>query len=116
MGAHSRVDANAVHTSTGIPSPDAVDTVLRMLFDPRMALQAKVQKLQETLIDNGYSAEDMLQLVHERLVDKADVDLKRRLLLNVRLADIDWRLKQGCSEPIQAAALVGAFHEAATAP
>jgi len=53
----------------------------------------------------------MLQLLHEGLTQRKDIETKARLVLNGHLADIDWRLKQGCNERIQLAAVAGAFHK-----
>jgi len=109
--AHDVVDARSVYTATGIPTPENIGSMLTTLLDASTTLHYKIQRLQDMLITNSYSVEDMLQLMHEGLTKRTDIDVKARLTLNVHLADIDWRLKQGCSEPIQLAAVAGAFHK-----
>jgi len=109
---HDVVDANAVYTATGIPRPDDIDLTLSTLMNKGTTLSSKIQRLQEMLIKQGYSMEDMLQFLHEGLTLRTDIETKARLVLNTHLADIDWRLKQGCNERIQLAAVAGAFHKA----
>lgn len=108
---HSKVDANAVYSSTGVPHPQEIDTFLRTLMSSTVAFSASVNALQELLRSKGYALDDFLQLMHHRLVVQ-DIPVQQRLRLNVLLADIDWRLKQGCNDQVQAVGIVGAFHEA----
>eukprot|EP00747_Dinoflagellata_sp_TGD_P161919 gnl/TRDRNA2_/TRDRNA2_178952_c0_seq1.p1 gnl/TRDRNA2_/TRDRNA2_178952_c0~~gnl/TRDRNA2_/TRDRNA2_178952_c0_seq1.p1 ORF type:complete len:353 (-),score=80.26 gnl/TRDRNA2_/TRDRNA2_178952_c0_seq1:135-1193(-) len=110
--AHKVVDAEAVYQATGVPRPGDIDDFVRNLMNPAMSFAAGVQGLQRLLHMKGYALDDFLQLLHERLVVMTDVPLPMRLRLNCLLADIDYRMKQGCSEQVQLAALVAAFHEA----
>jgi len=109
--AHDVIDAAAVYTATGIPRPDDIDLALTTLLNKGTTLATKIQRLQEMLINQGYAMEDMLQFLHEGLSLRTDIEIKARLVLNTNLADIDWRLKQGCNERIQLAAVAGAFHK-----
>eukprot|EP00746_Dinoflagellata_sp_MGD_P165060 gnl/MRDRNA2_/MRDRNA2_94122_c0_seq1.p1 gnl/MRDRNA2_/MRDRNA2_94122_c0~~gnl/MRDRNA2_/MRDRNA2_94122_c0_seq1.p1 ORF type:complete len:380 (+),score=72.31 gnl/MRDRNA2_/MRDRNA2_94122_c0_seq1:75-1142(+) len=109
--AHEIVDAASVYASTGIPKPDDIDLALSTLLSTSTAVAAKIQRLQDMLVTQGYSMEDMLQHLHEGLTMRKDIETKARLVLNTQLADIDWRLKQGCNERIQVAAVAGAFHK-----
>lgn len=112
---HDIVDAKAVYASTGVPHPEDIDTFLRTLLSYTVSFSASVNALQELLRSKGYALDDFLQLMHQRLIEH-DIPVNQRIRLNVLLADIDWRLKQGCSEQVQAAAIVGAFHEAKAVP
>jgi len=109
------VDANAVYASTGVPHPKDIDHFLKTLLNNTVAFSAGVQSLQEMLRSKGYALDDFLQLMHDRLV-LVDMPVQRRVKLTCLLADIDWRLKQGCNDQVQAAGIVGAFHEALAIP
>lgn len=112
---HKIVDGNAVYSSTGVPHPQDIDTFLRRLLDSTVSFSACVNALHEVLQSKGYALDDFLQLMHHRLVVQ-DLPVQQRLRLTTLLADIDWRLKQGCGDQVQATAIVGAFHEARAVP
>merc|ERR1719277_952978 len=111
MGHQGGVDADAVYSSTGVPPPQDIDTFLKTLMNGTVSFAAGLQNLQNLLRSKGYAVDDFLQLMHHRLI-AIDLPTAQRVQLNVALADIDWRLKMGCSERVQLAAIVGAFHEA----
>jgi replication factor C subunit 3/5 len=111
MGHKGRVDAAAVYASTGVPSPEDIDCFLRTLLNGEVSYAAGLKNLRGLLQEKGYSLDDFLQLVHLRLVE-TELNMPMRLHLTQALADIDWRLKQGCRESVQLAALIGSFHEA----
>jgi len=108
---HKVVDARAVYSATGVPHPQDIDDFLVTLMSGGVSFAACVQGFKDMLHSKGYAVDDFLQLIHQRLVVK-QMPTKQRCLLTCRLADIDWRLKQGCSEQIQLTAIVAAFHEA----
>jgi len=108
---HAVVDGKAVYASTGVPHPADIDSFLKSLMNNAVSFAASVKALQELLRSKGYALDDFLQLMHHRLIVQ-DIPVAERLRINCLLADVDWRLKQGCSEQIQSAGLVGAFHEA----
>lgn len=114
MGHGSRVNAEAVHASTGVPSPEEIDQFLKTLMSTTVSFAAGLQGLQEMLVSKGYAVDDFLTLMHQQLV-ALDLPTPQRVQLITALADIDWRLKQGCSDRVQLAAIVGAFHEARAA-
>lgn len=114
MGHQGTVDADAVYTSTGVPSPEDIDQFLKTLMNGTVSFAAGLKSLQDLLRSKGYALDDFLQLMHHRLIT-IDFPTAQRCALNCALADIDWRLKQGCSERVQLAAIVGAFHEARAA-
>mmetsp|Transcript_98140 Transcript_98140/g.273107 ORF Transcript_98140/g.273107 Transcript_98140/m.273107 type:complete len:129 (-) Transcript_98140:193-579(-) len=111
MGHQSRVDAQAVYDSTGVPPPADIDRFVRTLMNGSVSFAAGLRSLQELLRSKGYAVDDFLQLMHRQLLE-IDLPQAQRLQLTIALADIDWRLKQGGSERVQLAAIVGAFHEA----
>jgi len=107
---HATVDAKAVYSSTGVPHPEDIDTFLRTLLSTTVSFSASVNALQDLLRAKGYALDDFLQLMHHRLIVQ-QMPVQQRVRLTTLLADIDWRLKQGCSEQVQAAGIVAAFHE-----
>jgi len=112
---HTVVDANAVYSSTGVPHPSDIDQFLKTLLTNTVAFSVGVKSLQELLRSKGYALDDFLQLMHNRLILQ-NIPVQQRVRLTTLLADIDWRLKQGCNEQVQAAGIVGAFHEALAIP
>lgn len=112
---HKIVDASAVYASTGVPHPQDIDRFLQTLLTSDISFKASVHGLRDLLHDKGYALDDFLQLLHERLL-VADLPVGQRLRLTTLLADVDWRMKQGCSEQVQLAAFVAAFHEARALP
>jgi|Transcript_51532 replication factor C subunit 3/5 len=108
---HKVVDAKSVYASTGVPHPQDIDHFLKALLNSSVAFAASVKALQDMLRSKGYALDDFLQLMHERLIVQ-EMPVSQRIKLTTLLADIDWRLKQGCNEQVQVAGIVGAFHEA----
>jgi replication factor C subunit 3/5 len=111
MGHKGCVNASAVYSSTGVPPPEDIDSFLRTLMNGTVPFAASLKNLRGVLQQKSYSLDDFLQLMHLRLITY-ELPLPQRLHLTQALADIDWRLKQGCRESVQLAALIGAFHEA----
>jgi len=111
---HKVIDAKAVYASTGVPEPADIDLFLKTLTNPTVSFSAGLSALQTLLQSKGYALDDFMELLHARLV-ASSMTTKQRLALTVKLSDIDWRIKQGCSESLQLAAIVGAFHEARAA-
>lgn len=108
---HNVVDANAVYSSSGVPHPQDIDSFLATLMNASVSFAAGFQGLQALLRSKGYALDDFLQLMHQRLI-LHDIPVHQRIHLTTTLADIDWRVKAGCGEQVQLAAIVGAFHEA----
>jgi len=115
MGHKGTINAQAVYDSTGVPPPVDIDQFLQTLMNSSVSFSAGLSQLQKLLQSKGYALDDFLQLLHRRLA-AMDLPVQVRLSLLPTLADIDWRLKQGCNERVQLAAIVGAFHEARAAP
>merc|ERR1712176_1279109 len=108
---HSVVDAHAVYSSTGVPHPDDIDTFLRTMMNKAVSFAASVDGLQNLIRSKGYALDDFLHLMHNRLILQ-EMLVPQRVHLTTQLANVDWRLKQGCGEQVQLTAIVGAFHEA----
>lgn len=108
---HGKVDAQSVYASTGVPPPEDIDQFLKTLMNGTVSFAAGLQNLQNLLCSKSYAVDDFLQLLHQRLI-MCEIPTPQRVQLTCALADIDWRLKQGCSQRVQLAAIVGAFHEA----
>ncbi|CAJ1440263.1 unnamed protein product [Effrenium voratum] len=111
MGHRGNVDSKAVYASTGIPSPEEIQHFLRALLNGSVSFAASLTSLKHMLNAKGYALDDFLQLMHKQLLLE-DLPVSQRLQLTVALADIDWRLKQGCGDAIQLGAIIGIFHEA----
>lgn len=112
---HKIVNAKSVHDATGVPSPEEIDLFLRTLMNGAVSFSAGLNTLRSLLQSKGYALDDFLQLMHRQLIVQ-DMPAQQRLDITMKLADVDWRLKQGCSESLQLAGIVGAFHEARAAP
>merc|ERR1712113_937027 len=112
--AHNVVDAESVYNSTGIPAPGEIEQFLRTLSNPSVSFAAGLQGLQNLLVSKGFALDDFLNLMHAQLV-AMDVPTSQRLQMVTALSDIDWRLKLGCNEKLQLAAMIGIFHEARNA-
>lgn len=111
MGHKGRVTGEAVHSSTGVPSPEEIDQFLKTLMNASVSFAAGLQGLQQMLVSKGYAVDDFLTLMHQQLI-ALEMPTPQRVQLTTALADIDWRLKQGCSDKVQLAGIIGAFHEA----
>merc|ERR1719401_1040257 len=103
------VNAQAVYSSTGVPHPQDIDHFVKTLMNRSVSYAAGIKGLNNLLQSKGYALDDFLGLLHNRLV-AMDIPVKQRVQLVTALADIDVRLKESCSEKIQLAAVVGAFH------
>merc|ERR1719162_2673276 len=103
MGHAGKVDGAAVFAATGVPPPEDIDQFLKTLMNGTVSFAAGLKNLQDLLRSKGYAVDDFLQLMHHRLI-AIDLPTVQRVQLNVALADIDWRLKMGCSERVQLAA------------
>eukprot|EP00929_Paragymnodinium_shiwhaense_P122985 TRINITY_DN9635_c0_g1_i1.p1 TRINITY_DN9635_c0_g1~~TRINITY_DN9635_c0_g1_i1.p1 ORF type:complete len:350 (-),score=88.95 TRINITY_DN9635_c0_g1_i1:151-1200(-) len=112
---HPVVDAESVYASTGVPHPQDIDHFLKTLTNTTVSFAAGLQGLRDLLRSKGYALDDFLQLMHQRLIVQP-MPVQQRVHLTTVLAEIDWRLKQGCGEQVQLAAIVGAFHEARAIP
>jgi replication factor C subunit 3/5 len=103
---HAVIDATAVHTTTGVPLPKQIDTVFAsLLTEP---FRANLAQLENLRINFGYSLADVIAEIHRRLV-AIDMPLAARCLLQEKLATLEYRIAQGCSEKTQILDLVGAF-------
>lgn len=111
MGHKGHVDAKAVYASTGVPSPEEITHFLKTLLNGSVSFAASLKSLKAMLNAKGYALDDFLQLMHKELIQQ-DLPVRQRLHLTVQLADVDWRLKQGCGDSIQLGAIIGIFQEA----
>ncbi|KAF4657344.1 Replication factor C (RF-C) subunit [Perkinsus chesapeaki] len=102
------VDATIIHKVAGLPQPASIDRLESALC--QMSVKDGMAVMEELRVKQGYSTADLLREVHERMV-RADMPSKARNLLFRDMAEIEYRLASGCSEEVQGATLVGAFHE-----
>merc|ERR1719195_1021982 len=111
MGHKGAINARAVYDCTSVPPPEDIDHFVKTLMNGSVSFAVGLKSLRDLLHSKGYALDDFLLLMHQRLV-VMELPVKSRLCLTPQLAEIDWRLKQGCNEAVQLAAIVGAFHEA----
>lgn len=103
---YQTIDSTAVHTTTGVPLPNQIDLVFAsLLTEP---FRANLAQLEHLRINFGYSLSDVVAEIHRRLV-AVDMPLSWRCLLQEKLATLEYRIAQGCSEKTQILDLVGAF-------
>jgi replication factor C subunit 3/5 len=103
------IDSTAVHTTTGVPLPKQIDLLFAsLLTEP---FRSTLLHLDNLRVNFGYSLADILTELHRRLV-LIDVPLSARCHLQDKLADLEFRIAQGCSEKIQMTALVAVFTHA----
>jgi replication factor C subunit 3/5 len=104
-----KVDAVAVHLTTGVPLPGEIDhlfmTLLTGTFKEGFSLCDDMRS------KKGYAAGDVITELHRRLAS-IEIPVQARLRLHANLADIEYRLAQGGTEKIQIAGLIGSFFEA----
>ena len=101
------IDATAVHLTTGVPLPAEMDKAFNVLLTE--SFRKGVEHLEYLRITSGYSLMDVVGELNRRLASVI-LPVKARCALHTELADVEYRVAQGCSEKMQIAGLVGAFH------
>lgn len=100
------VDDESIFAITSTARPEEVgDLIEQALEGDFMAARAK---LDELLIDQGLSGEDVIRQIHRVTLDQ---NLPDRVKVNLvdRIGEIDFRLTEGASERIQLEALLAHF-------
>ena len=106
---YSVIDSTNVHICTGVPLPVEMDNAFKSLLqDQYTTCYAKLDQLR---VQNGYSLIEVVAEIHRRLA-AISMPTVVRCSLHADLADLEYRVAQGCSEKLQLAGLVGAFAEA----
>ncbi|KAI9173085.1 Subunit of heteropentameric Replication factor C (RF-C) [Blastocladiella emersonii ATCC 22665] len=100
------VDENAVYTTTAAPLPKDVERCTNWLLNEEFS--AAVQHLATLRTERGYALQDLLADMF-KFVRSLDMGNAAKLTLYEAMADIEYKLSQGCSDRIQAGALAGAF-------
>jgi replication factor C subunit 3/5 len=84
---------------------------MRSIVNPKISF-LEILKIKAAR-NGGLSLDDILKDVH-RVVMKMKLPTKQKIHLIQRMAEIEYRVAQGCSEKTQIASLVGAFIEVRT--
>lgn len=126
--AYDTVDADSIHTTTGAPLPEDIQSVVEWLLnEPYTTAFSRIQNLKTT---KGLALMDLLQEIHEYLMQvtlspgssrtkakmffvvQLEMPSEHRIFLMDRLATIESNLSTGASEKMQLGFLVGSFREA----
>lgn len=101
------VNEDNVYTCVGHPLKKDIDNIVYWLLNDESFLET-YQKIHQLKIDKGLALEDILTQVH---LFMQRIELPSRILsqLIIKMASIEERLAQGCTEKIQVSALVAAF-------
>ena len=103
------IDSTNVHICTGVPLPSEMDAAFNSLLQD--SFTACVSLIDRLRVDNGYSLMEVVAEIHRRLA-AVSLPVPVRCALHADLADLEYRVAQGCSEKLQLTAMVGAFIEA----
>lgn len=103
------VDRNYVFRLTGLPNPEDIQRIFRLLVESD-DIQKAYEDINELRRNRGVSLASLLKDISEILVDlQAPGNFKGNVYK--RMAEIEYRLSIGCSEEKQLASLVGIFVE-----
>ncbi|GMT17353.1 hypothetical protein PFISCL1PPCAC_8650, partial [Pristionchus fissidentatus] len=103
------VDAAAVYSCVGQPTPKEMERLLRLLLNENF--QSACQKIDEEYIRKGFALADIITRLHD-LVYQMLIPSEVTSRLVIALASAEQRLAIGCSDRLQTAGLVAAFIKA----
>jgi replication factor C subunit 3/5 len=105
--AFKMVNEDNVYTCVGHPLKKDIDNIVYWLLNDD-SFQETYKKINQLKLDKGLALEDILSQVHLYM---QRIELPNRILsqLIIKMACIEERLAQGCTEKIQISALVAAF-------
>jgi replication factor C subunit 3/5 len=105
--AFKMVNEDNVYTCVGHPLKKDIDNIVYWLLNDD-SFQETYKKINQLKLDKGLALEDILTQVHLYM---QRIELPNRILsqLIIKMACIEERLAQGCTEKIQISALVAAF-------
>ncbi|KAI9221513.1 replication factor C subunit 5 [Blastocladiella britannica] len=104
--AFGRLDEHAVYATTGGPLPSDVARAVEWAVNEDFTVA--VQHLAALRVEKGYALQDLLSEMF-LFVRRMEMSNASKLVIYDALADIEYKMAQGCSEKIQTGALIGAF-------
>lgn len=105
--AFKHVSEDNVYTCVGHPLKKDIENIVYWLLNDEN-LRETYEKLNKLKIDKGLALEDILKQVH-LYVQRLQLPPRIISQLVIKMASIEERLAQGCSEKIQVSALIAAF-------
>ena len=106
--AHKQITRDNVYDVTGRPSPTDIETIYEALnmkrYNDAYTLLVEMKNKKSLAMD------DIMKDLHKCVMTTKYTEEMKMFLVS-RMADIEYRLSQGCNERIQMASLVGAFIE-----
>uniref|UniRef100_A0A7S3IF46 Replication factor C C-terminal domain-containing protein n=1 Tax=Strombidium inclinatum TaxID=197538 RepID=A0A7S3IF46_9SPIT len=109
--AYKNIPVQKVFEVTGRPSREDVDSMFQGLAST--SFNQSYQQILNLKLTKSLSVDDVVREIHKELMVTEMPDHQKMFLVN-RLAEIEYRLAQGCNERAQIASLVGAFMEVRT--
>ncbi|VDK57873.1 unnamed protein product [Anisakis simplex] len=110
--AFPKVDERSVYLCVGQPLPSQIEQILRILLND--SFEDAFTKIEDIRRSNGFAVVDILRSLHEMVFD-LDISSAITCGLIARMAHIEYRLSQGCTDRIQLSALIAAFINARSA-
>ncbi|VDK56001.1 unnamed protein product [Gongylonema pulchrum] len=104
--AFKTVDEKSVYQCVGYPLPSDTDKIVRILF--RDSVQDAYTKIEEIRSVRAFALSDILNSMHDYIF-RLSIPQEVFCRLMVSMAEIEYRLSQGCSDRLQLGALIGAF-------
>lgn len=101
------VNEDTVYTCVGHPLKKDIDNIVHWLLNDD-EFKDTYQKLNQMKINKGLALEDILTQVH-LYVHRMKLPVRVLSQLIIKMASIEERLAQGCSEKIQVTAFIAAF-------
>lgn len=105
--AFKHVDEVNVYTCVGHPQKKDIENIVNWLLNDD-EFKASYGKIQDLKINKGLALEDILTQIH-LFVQRMELPPRVISQLVIKLASIEERLAQGCTEKIQVSALIAAF-------
>lgn len=101
------VNEENVYTCVGHPLKKDIENIMYWLLNDEN-FKDTYQKLYKLKLDKGLALEDILKQVH-LMVQRLQLPPRVICQLVAKMADIEYRLSQGCTEKMQVSALIAAF-------
>ncbi|VDN04772.1 unnamed protein product [Thelazia callipaeda] len=98
------VDEKTVYQCVGYPLPRDVENIVRILLNDSM--ENAFIKIEQIRNERLFALSDILSSIHD-FVLRLDIPSQFLCRLVVAMADIEYRLSQGCSDRLQLGALIG---------
>jgi DNA polymerase III delta prime subunit len=104
------VDYNAIYKTTSMAKPEEVNELIKIGL--KGDFKAARGKLDNLLIEQGLSGEDIIGQIHRAMLDiKLELGLDDRTIVDLidRIGETDFRMAEGANERIQLEALIAHF-------